>query len=167
MDLVKPWWNKTRPFVCADSYFSSVQTVIACRSKGLQFIGVVKIATKSYPMNYLSRVPLTDRGKHHVVIHKADDGIVDRAAFVWVDRERRYFVSNTSSLQPGNIIERQQWRHLDSEEGGAARTTTLTEQPKCVELYYSACAMLDRHNHCWQDTLGIEKKMVLWTRTKG
>jgi hypothetical protein len=159
LDLVKPWWNKTRRVVCADSYFSSVQTVIACRSKGLQFIGVVKTATKSYPMNYLSRVPLTDRGKHHVVIHKADDGIVDMAAFVWVDRERRYFVSNTSSLQPGNIIERQRWRQLDSEEGGAARTTTLTEQPKCVELYYSACAMIDRHNRCRQDTLGIEKKI--------
>jgi hypothetical protein len=117
---------------CADSYFSSVQTVIACRSKGLQFIRVVKTATKSYPMNYLSHVPLTDCGKHHVVIHKADDGVVAMAAFVWVDRERKYFVSNKSSLQPGNIIERQQWRQLDSEEGGAARKTTLTEQSKCV-----------------------------------
>jgi hypothetical protein len=95
-------------------------------------------------MNYLSCVPLTDHGKHHVVIHKADGGAADMAAFVWVDRERRYFVSNTSSLQPSNIIERQQWWQLDSEEGGAASTTTFTEQPKCVELYYSACATLLR-----------------------
>jgi hypothetical protein len=166
LDLVKPWWNKMQHVICANSYFSSVQTVLACYLKGLQFIGVVKTATKSYPMNYLSCVPLTDCGKHHIIIQKANDGAVDMAAFVWVDWERRYFVSNTSSLQPDNIIERQQWWQLNSEEGGAARTMTFTEQPKCVELYYSACAMIDRHNHCQQDTLGIEKILVLWPGTK-
>ena len=48
---------------------------------------------------------------------------------------------------------------LDSPDGGAARTTTFTEQPKCVELYYSACAMIDRHNRCRQETLGLERKL--------
>jgi hypothetical protein len=73
------------------------------------------------------------------------------AAFVWVDRERRYFISDTPSLQPVTIIKRQLWQQLDTIEGGAAKNN------KCVELYYSACAMIDRHNHCKQDTLGIEK----------
>jgi hypothetical protein len=88
------------------------------------------------------------------------------AAFVWVDRERRYFITNTSSLQPGTVIERQRWRQLDVIKDGAARTTTFTEQPKCVELYYSSCAMIDRHNCCWQDTLRIEKKLgtLEWDR---
>jgi hypothetical protein len=70
------------------------------------------------------------------------------AAFVWVDRERRYFTTTASSLEPGTIIERSRWHQLDSPEGCAARTTIFTDQPKCVELYYSACAMIDRLNRC-------------------
>lgn len=158
LELVKPWWNKSRRIVCADSYFSSVQTAVHCKAKGLEYIGVVKTATRSYPMHYLSRVPLTDRGRHHVVVNK-ENGEVQMVAFVWVDRERRYFISNSSSLEPGTTIERQRWCQLDGPEGGAARTTTLTDQPKCVELYYSSCAMIDRHNRCRQDSLGIEKKL--------
>ena len=158
LELVKPWWNKSRLVICADSYFSSVQTAVHCKAKGLEYIGVVKTATRSYPMHYLSRVPLTDRGRHHVVVNK-ENGEVQMVAFVWVDRERRYFISNSSSLEPGMTIERQRWRQLDGPEGGAARTTTLTDQPKCVELYYSSCAMIDRHNRCRQDSLGIEKKL--------
>jgi len=158
LDLVKPWWNKVRHVICADSYFSSVQTTIMCKTKGLEYVGVVKTATRSYPMHYLTRVPLSDRGKHHAVVHKTN-GLLDMVAFVWVDRERRYFITNSSSLEPGTIIERQRWRQLDNPDGGAARMTTFTDQPKCVELYYSSCAMIDRHNRCRQDTLGIEKKL--------
>ena len=32
-------------------------------------------------------------------------------------------------------------------------------QPKASELYYSACAMVDRHNRCRQDDLDLEKKL--------
>jgi hypothetical protein len=67
LDLVKPWWNKMQHVICADSYFSSVQKVLDCHSKGLQFIGVMKTATKSYPMNYLSHVPITDHGNHCII----------------------------------------------------------------------------------------------------
>ncbi len=86
-----------------------------------------------------------------------ENGKVQMVAFVWVDRERRYFICNSSSLEPGTTIDRQRWHQLDGPEGGAARTTTLTDQPKCVELYYSSFAMIDRHNHCQQDSLGVEK----------
>lgn len=126
LDLVKPWWNKVRRVICADSYFSSVQTTIMCKAKGLEYVGVVKTATRSYPMHYLTRVPLSDRGKHHAVVHKTN-GLLDMVAFVWVDRERRYFITNSSSLEPGTIIERQRWRQLDNPDGGAARMTTFTD----------------------------------------
>ena len=32
-------------------------------------------------------------------------------------------------------------------------------QPKVGELYYSACAQVDRHNRCRQDDLNLEKKV--------
>ena len=48
-DLVKPWAHTSR-IVCADSYFSLKQPCDYLRKMGLRFIGVVKTATKGYPM---------------------------------------------------------------------------------------------------------------------
>ena len=42
--------------VCTDSYFSPVPCAIAMRDMGLQFIGVVKTATKQYPHNYIQQL---------------------------------------------------------------------------------------------------------------
>jgi hypothetical protein len=36
----------------------------------------------------------------------------------------------------------------------------VVPQPKAAEVYYEACAMIDRHNRHRQDTLGIENKLV-------
>jgi hypothetical protein len=52
-ELVLPWWWTDRN-VCADLYFSSVGTAMELQQHGLRFIGVVKTATKQYPMRYLS-----------------------------------------------------------------------------------------------------------------
>jgi hypothetical protein len=109
LGLIKPWWIKVRCIVCADSYFSSVQTALQCQTKGFQYIGIVKTATRSFPMQYLSRVSLADRGRHHVAIHTVGDAAIDMAAFVWVDKEWRCFITAASSLQPGTVIERSRW----------------------------------------------------------
>ena len=38
------------------------------------------------------------------------------------------------------------------------RITITIQQPKCVEEYYSACAMVDQHNRSRQQVLDIGKK---------
>ena len=53
IDLVKPWRN-TWQTVCADSYFSSVPAVNKLEKIGLNSVGVVKTATKKYPMYFLN-----------------------------------------------------------------------------------------------------------------
>ena len=53
MELVLPWLN-THRVVCADSYFSLVVAAKLLYLNGLKFIGVVKIATRKYPMAYLA-----------------------------------------------------------------------------------------------------------------
>jgi Transposase IS4 len=55
--LVQPWSN-THQVVVADSYFVSVQSAIQFWTMGLRFVGVVKTATKGYPMHHLQRVEL-------------------------------------------------------------------------------------------------------------
>jgi len=89
--LVAPWAG-TRRVVCADSFFASVTTAQQLLAMGLRFIGVVKTATRGYPMGTLSKLPLEDRGEHAAYAHKTADGVVDRMAVLWVDRERRYFI---------------------------------------------------------------------------
>lgn len=55
--LLKPWFHSNR-HVCADSYFSSVPTAEKLWEVGLRFSGRVKAATRLYPMNHLSDIPL-------------------------------------------------------------------------------------------------------------
>ena len=54
-ELVKPWYN-SQHIVCADSYFASVSTAEEMGRLGLQFIGVVKTASKRFPVTYLSQL---------------------------------------------------------------------------------------------------------------
>jgi hypothetical protein len=47
--LMLPWANSGRG-LCADSYFASVASAEEMMRLGIRFIGVVKTATKKYPM---------------------------------------------------------------------------------------------------------------------
>ena len=53
--LVLPWANSERG-VCADSYFASVYSAEEMMRIGIRFIVVVKTATKTFPMAYLSSI---------------------------------------------------------------------------------------------------------------
>ena len=57
LKLCAPWQNTWRT-VCADSYFASVQAAKALYERGLHFIGVVKNATRMYPISYLANLPM-------------------------------------------------------------------------------------------------------------
>jgi Transposase IS4 len=50
-----PWDRKGRILV-ADSYFASVESVVELYKAGLRFIGIVRTATRRYPISELSRI---------------------------------------------------------------------------------------------------------------
>ena len=78
------------------------------------------------------------------------------AAIMWVDRDRRFFISTASSTAPSDIHTRTRWRQTN--EGAQIIDVPFT-QPKAVELYYSVCSKIDEHNRRRQDDLNIEKKL--------
>ena len=80
--------------MCADSYFASMPYSIAMGDMGLRFIGVVKTATKKYPHHYFSTVELTEKGDYKGVLNIESTTGYTLLAFVWVDRELRYSISN-------------------------------------------------------------------------
>ena len=71
------------------------------RDMGLQFIGVVKTETKQYPQHYLLTVELPEKGDYKGVLNIEPTTGYKFLAFVWVDQECRYFISNCCSIFQG------------------------------------------------------------------
>lgn len=122
----------------------------------LEFIGVAKTAIKNYLMQHLSSVELANRGDYLSMLRMNDVGRHEMTALVWMDRERRYFISTTSSCLPGNSCNRVLWRQL---EDGLARVEMNVPTPKICEIYYSACSRIDHYNRSRQDDLKLERKI--------
>ena len=149
-------WAGSRRVVCADSYFASVTAAQQLLGMGLRFIGVIKTATRGFPMSSLSTIPLEARGQHVSYTHTTADGVPDLMAVVWVDRECRYFIASTSSTLAGTPYNRLRWRQGDVT---ASRVALTVPQPVVAETYYGCCAQIDRHNRCRQDDLRLENKL--------
>eukprot|EP00977_Amphora_coffeiformis_P024562 scaffold16228_cov210-Amphora_coffeaeformis.AAC.1 len=163
--LVAPWARSNR-VVVADSYFASVQTEQELFKMGLRFIGVVKTATKGFPMKQLTSAQFGGRGQWTSFIHIGDGTSADPdlLAFAWVDRNRRYFISLVSNLQEAAPIQRQRLRQVDTKEDATPEKVHLTiRQPIASKLYYDNCGCIDQHNRVRQADLSY----LLWKSVTG
>ena len=105
-------WTGTGRIVCADSYYARVETCEEMERMGLKFIGVVKMATRRFPLTYLSELELQKRGEWRSVVRRDEDDKIMKVALVWMDRERRYFVANASKTLNATPYSRIRWRQL-------------------------------------------------------
>ena len=157
--LVEPW-VRTDHCVCADSYFTSINAVTVMRMMGLCFIGVVKMATKKFPMSYLSNLELVQHGDYKGLVARGTDGQPTMLSFVWMDWDHRYFVASASSLDSGIPYSRNRWRQVSLELDALPENVELTIlQPKATEVYYRTCGVIDQHNQHRQDNLKTKKKL--------
>lgn len=67
--LVQPWFGSER-LVCADSFFATVNTANSLMETGLRFTGVVKNATREFPMKHLSEMTLSNRNDFITMVSK-------------------------------------------------------------------------------------------------
>ena len=68
-------------------------------------------------------------------------------AFVWIDRDRSYFIATSSSLQEGVSYVRNRWCQVDIEVDANSKIIELSvAHPKAAEVYYSAYGKIDQHN---------------------
>ena len=81
----------------------------------LRLIVVVKTATKKFPMKYLSEIEMQSRGERSGLVMNGNEGGPSLLAFVWMDRDRRYFISSASSLEEGLSYNRIRWRQTNVE----------------------------------------------------
>jgi len=149
-ELSKPYANSDH-IIVGDSYFASVQCAKELWKIGLRFIGVVKTATRQFPMDHLSSIQLNGRGDHYGLFSKAPPpaGLEpDLMAFTWVDRERHYFISSASNLRPCEPIIRYRTRHdtpIESHEL-PTRVRLTIPQVNATKVYYDECGRVDQHN---------------------
>ena len=160
MDLVRPIANTDRVIV-ADSYFASVQSAKELFSMGLRFIGTVKTATKNFPMNFLQRVLLPGgKGDSRSLITKDPTTGMAMVAFVWADRDRRYFITTCLSTAPGKVIKKRRWRQRDETPNADPVLEYIEiQQTEAGQVYYEGCSKIDQHNRLRQDSLNLEKKL--------
>ena len=161
LELTEAWHNTSIPrIVCADSYFASVQAADQMYGKKMRFIGPVKTATKGFPLKTLQSIELEKRGDYRGLWTKDKHQEVERFAFVWMDRERRNFISNTSSLDEGKPYKRTRFRQEDkAKDADPEHVTFEIKQPKAAEVYYSACGKIDHSNRIRQNEFQMERKL--------
>ena len=153
-------WVRMDCCVCADSYFASINAVTVMRTMGLCFIGVVKMATKKFPMSYLSNLELVQHGDYKGLVARGTDGQPTRLSFVWMDQECCYFVASASLLDSGIPYSCNRWLQVSLELDALPENVELTiPQPKAMEVYYWTCGVIDQHNQHRQDNLITEKKL--------
>jgi hypothetical protein len=165
LELLKHWVNKPGPprIVCADSYFASVPAVSALRDRNLLFIGVIKTATKQYPMPFFNNHELSFRGQHKHLVSVKEDGEVEMIALVWLDRNRRHFIGNAEGATVVEPIFRIRWTQVvnnDYEE--PERLELEIPQTAMTKTYYDVCGAIDQINRQRQDDLEFEH----WLRFK-
>jgi hypothetical protein len=160
ISLVQPWLGSGRT-VCGDSYFASVGAANVMEKRGMGFLGIIKTATRHFPMAYLTNIEMQSCGEREGVVYRDKHGVPKLMAFVWMDRDRRYFIASSSSLRKGTGYVRDRWRQVDtSPDADAERVELTVDQPEACQHYYQACGKVDQHNRHRQATLKLETKFV-------
>jgi Transposase IS4 len=157
--LVSPWSNSDH-IVCADSYFALVTAAVELKKIGLRFIGVVKTGTRRFPMAYLQGLELQKRGdRKGLIMQPVAGGDPSLLLFMWMDRERRYFIASAASLKDGAAYSRTRWRQV---EDGVLPETVDQEvpQPLAAEIYNDTCGRIDQSNRHCHATLKLERKFT-------
>jgi hypothetical protein len=111
-------------------------------------------------MTFLLEIELQEKGNRFGLVSRGVSGLPNYLAFVFVNRDRRYFIATAKSLATGAAISRYRWRqvlHIDSNKEPERQGIEIP-QPEAAEVYYSCCARVDQHNRDRCDTLGLERK---------
>ena len=118
------------------------------------------MATKKFPMSYLSNLELVQGGDYKGLVARGTNGQPTMLSFIWMDWDCCYFVASASSLDSGIPYSRNRWCQVSLELDALPENVELTiPQPKAAEVYYRTCGVIDQHNQHCQDNLKTEKKL--------
>ena len=130
------------------------------KNRGLGFNGLVKTATRGFCMEKLSEIELVRMGMWKGYFALNNEKKLGKFFFVWVDRDWRYFISNTSSLKPGMPYARDKLIQVDYIPNADTVCVEFEiNQPRVAESYYSINSNIDESNRTRQDDFQFERKL--------
>ena len=109
-------------------------------------------------MVYLSNIEFRHRGyMSGLLTRPVDRTNLVLSYFVWMDRNRPYFIFTVGSMEKGLTYTRTWWRQEEPTPNADPNMVEMTTpHPITAELYYSVCGKIDRHNMCCQEILDIK-----------
>jgi len=122
----------------------------------------MKTAVKQFPMLYLANVQLLgSKGDCHGLLSLDKETGTQLCAFVWLHREKRYFIATSSSCTEGAPIMRHWYYQIAyvATNKEPEKQEVVIAQPKAAEEYYAANNKIDQHNRFRQDDLMMERKL--------
>ena len=137
--------------VCGDSAFSSVACAVACRAVGLDYMGIVKSATKMYPRQYLLEAHYDGRGDQCVLQGIAEG--VNLTALGWKDKTVQTLIFTRASIPEEHVSTREEWVG----PGESATVVLRCDIPRMLREYYAAANSVDIANQMRQGILSIEE----------
>ena len=115
---------------------------------------------QKFPMSYLSKLELVQCGDYKGLVARGTDRQPTILSFVWMDRDRHYFIASASSLDSGIPYSRNRCCQVSLELDAPPENMELTIlQHKATEVYYRTFSNIDQHNQHCQDNLKTEKKL--------
>lgn len=180
--LTEPWHGQGRT-VIGDSWFGSVTCLLLLRSVGTYFMGMVKTATRMYPMQYMkqwyeaenqrrdaqgNRIPW---GGCCVVKHTAlTEQRVPHTIYAlgYRDRKMKTIISNKGTTLPGRplVVDRTRVIEVDGRPANQNYKRS-TPRPQMMEQFFMCFSKIDVHDHRRQGVLKLEqfwKTQTWWHR---
>jgi hypothetical protein len=152
--MTRPWHGSGR-IVIGDSWFASAKTAIQLHKRGLYFLGIIKTATKNYPIAEARRRCPSERGKCAIATTKIND--VNLTCVAWRDKKVHTFIGSCSTTLEGQPVKKRR-----TDESGRIIIKEVP-RPKIVEEYFDGAPSIDIHNHIRQSGLALEE---VWNTQK-
>jgi hypothetical protein len=157
-------YSGTGRVVIADSAFASVKSAVELKKKhGLDFIGLVKTASRKFPKQYFTDLDMKVRGDHVVLVAMEDD--VNLMAVSWNEGKKdkttekivkKNIISTCGTTLAGQAHKKRRWQV--HEDGTISKVTIDIKRPRVTEEYFTGAQAIDVHNHYRQGTLALEAR---------
>jgi hypothetical protein len=146
LKLLQPWLKDegTQRLLCADLYFASVPNAQELKARGIDFIGVIKTATRNFPMQFLgSRITDGSRGAMNYLCSVDEDEKVELIAMMLCDW--RYFIGNAKEVEKAEPIFCARWHQVKTDEVSLSEKVPLEiPQPQMSKTYCYICGTIDQ-----------------------
>eukprot|EP00750_Incisomonas_marina_P005668 INCI14073.1.p1 GENE.INCI14073.1~~INCI14073.1.p1 ORF type:complete len:625 (+),score=97.77 INCI14073.1:326-2200(+) len=150
--------------VVADSAFASVKAAVELKkTHGLDFIGLVKTASRKFPKKYFEELELDERGDHAVLTATERD--VELMAVTWNEGKtnkknkkitKKNIIATCGTTLPGAPHKKRRW--CVHANGSLSKHTVDVKRPRVTAECFNGAQMIDVHNHGRQGSLALESR---------